>query len=132
MASKSTSIVNTNEQLDNSQVQGVNALRGDGNTFQVLDGDAIKNALAFASKTADGQAKSTGDLLSVFGSLVDKAFNNAASQSQETIKRLSESTNNVNNAVTSAYAKAQNLGIDPQFLVMGVMGLGVLFIFFKK
>lgn len=133
--SSSSSSVTTNEHLDNSQVQGLAAVRGDGNTVQLLDNDAIKNALAFANRTADGNAKSTGDLLNVFGSLADKVFSNAAQQSQDTIKRMSESSNNVNNAVSSAfnaaYTKAQNSGIDPQMIIFAVLGLGALFLFKK-
>lgn len=135
MGSKTSSYVSTNEHLDNSQVQGVAAVRGDGNTVQLLDNDAIKNALAFANKTADGSAKSTGDLLNVFGSLADRVFGDAAKQSQDTIKRISESSNNVNNAVSSAfnsaYTKAQNNGLDPQMIIFAVMALGALFIFKK-
>ena len=135
MGSKTNTSISTSEHLDNSQVQGVAAVRGDGNTVQLLDNDAIKNALAFANKTADGSAKSTGDLLNVFGSLADRVFGDAAKQSQDTIKRISESSNNVNNAVSSAfnsaYTKAQNNGLDPQMIIFAVMALGALFIFKK-
>lgn len=161
MGSKSTSIVNTNEQLDNSQVQGVNALRGDGNTFQVLDGEAIKNAFAFGMQNSEGQAKNVGDMLKTFGTVADKTLKNAFESGQEalgfadkntdksfgfasdvfksfvdgtndTTKRLAEVGNSANSAIMSAYGRAQNNGLDPQMLVMGALGLGVLFIIFKK
>lgn len=179
MGSKSYSSVSTNEQLDNSQVQGVNALRGDGNTFQVLDGEAIKNAFAFGMQNSEGQAKNVGDMLKTFGTVADKTLKNAFESGQAALgfadkankrafdfggdslnfaknesdksfdfskdmfksfvsgtndvtKRLAEVGNSANSAIMSAYGRAQNNGLDPQMLVMGALGLGVLFIIFKK
>lgn len=160
MGSKTNTSISTSEQLDNSQVQGVNAIRGDANTLQLLDGDAIKQAFAFGNQNSEGQAKSIGDTLKTFGTLADKTLKNAFESGQEALgfaskasdksygfstdvfksfvdgtkdaqRRLAESGNTANSAVMSAYSRAQNNGLDPQTLMLGALALGALFIFKK-
>lgn len=131
MGSKTSSYVSTSEQVDNSNQQALGAARGDGNIVTVTDNDAIKDAFAFANYNSDGTVKSLGDVIGVFGSLANKAFESASNSTSDALKAASNSSNTLNNAIASATTKLQNSGIDPQMLLLaGAALLG--FIIFKK
>lgn len=131
MGSKTSSYVSTNEEIDNSNIQALGAARGDGNTVTVTDNEAIKDAFAFANYNTDGTSKTLGDVIGVFGSLANKAFESASTSTSDALKAASSSAGTLNSAIASATTKLQNNGIDPQMLLLvGAALLG--FIIFKK
>lgn len=131
MSSKSSSSVVTTETVDNSAVNGLAGVRGDGNITNVTDNESIKDAFAFANKNSDGTAKSLGDVIGVFGSLANKAFDSAAKTTNDALKGVTGSTASLNSAITTAQTKLQNSGLDPQMIILGVLAL-VAVIAFKK
>lgn len=149
MGSKSSVVTNVTETVDNSAIDAQAGVRGSNNITQILDGgalekafaasnsalssnnDAIRQAFTFANHNADGTAKSFGDVMGIFGSLADKAFDNAARQSNNALSAVSSSTNSLNSAIQAAQTKLANSGIDPQMIVLGAMAL-VAFIVFRK
>jgi hypothetical protein len=142
MGSKSSSYVSTVENVDNSSTNGLATTRGDGNSVNILDNGAIEKVFQFADRTSEGQAKSIGDVLNTFTTLASKTLDGAYKSGQAavdavnqnadtTAKRLSETTNGLNNAISNAYNSAQNNGYDPQKIVVGVFLL-VAFIMYKK
>lgn len=131
MGSKSSNYVSTVETVDNSAINGLASVRGDGNKVNVLDNDAIKDAFAFANKNNDGTNKSLGDVIGVFGSLANKAFESSAKTTSDALKGITSTTGSLNSAITTATTKLQNSGIDPQVILLGVLAL-VGFMVFKK
>lgn len=127
MGSKSTNIVTTLN--DESQVQALAATRGDGNTTQILDGDAIKQAFTFGTASSANQAASLGEVLKTVDSLSTKVIGAAADNSNATIKALQNGMVTATGSIQSAYSKANSGGLDPQLILLGVGVLALAFIF---
>lgn len=85
MSSKSSSSIVTTENIDNSSLNGLATTRGDGNSVNILDAGAIKDALQFAGRAADGQAAGVGDMLKTFGTLANSTLTNAYKSSQDAL-----------------------------------------------
>jgi hypothetical protein len=127
MGSKSTNIVAT--QNDESQIQALAAVRGDGNTTQVLDGDAIKQAFTFGTASSANQAASLGEVLKTVDSLSTKFMTSAAENSNATIDALQNGMKTATGSIQTAYSKANSGGLDPQLILLGAGVLALAFIF---
>lgn len=121
MGSK-TSVKTTNIS-DQSQVNGLAAVRGDGNTTTILDGDAIKLSYQYASQVNDNNSNNIGQVLNTIDSVTGRAFAASADQSNKAISALQDGISKTANGIQTAFAKSQNAGIDPQMLLMGLAGL---------
>lgn len=129
MGSKSSSTVITNN--DESQIQALAAVRGDGNTTQILDGDAIKEAFTFGTANSANQSATLGEVLKTVDSLSTKFIGAAADNSNATISALQNGLTNATGSIQTAYTKANSGGIDPQVVLLGVGLLAVLAFVFK-
>lgn len=127
MGSKSTNIVTTTN--DESQIQALAAVRGDGNTTQVLDGDAIKQAFTFGTTNAANQSATIGEVLKTVDSLSTKFMTSAAENSTATINALQNGLTTATGGIQTAYTKANSGGLDPQLILLGVGVLTLAFIF---
>ncbi len=123
-----TDITNIN---DESALNAVTGVRGDGNTISVLDGNSIKEALGFASRVGDNTSNNIGQVLGVIDSVASKAMQNSIDSGNKVIQSLQSGLSNANNAIQTAYTKANSGGIDPQMLLFGVVGLVALLIWKK-
>lgn len=130
MSSKSNSVIQTTTNNDESQIQALNAIRGDNNTTSVLDGDAIKASYAYAAKVGDNTSNNIGQVLNTIDSVAGKAIAGNADTSSKTIKALQDGMSQVSGSVQAAYAKSANGGVDPQMVLLGIGALvAVAFIF---
>ncbi len=127
MGSKSSNTVLTNN--DESQVQALAAVRGDGNTTQVLDGDAIKQAFTFGTANSANQSATIGEVLKTVDSLSTQFIGAAAENSNATIKALQNGMATATGSIQTAYTKANSGGLDPQLIMLGVGVLVLAFIF---
>jgi len=132
MGSKSSSVYQTWESNDASQVQGLNAVRGDGNTVTVTDADAIKESMLFATRNADGTAKTLADVLGMVGTVASDAFKFAGDSSQKTLTTLAENGARSMSATADAYARAQNSGMKPETVLMIIAGIAGVFLIVRK
>lgn len=126
MGSKSSTIIDTTNINDESQIQALAAVRGDSNTTQILDGDAIKEAFRFGTGTATGQSQTIGEVLKTVDSLSTKFIESAAANSNATISALQSGMNATTGSIQTAYTKANSGGMDPQVVLLGVGVLAVL------
>lgn len=124
------STVVTNSSSDQSQVNGLAAVRGDGNTVSILDGDAIKESYAYAAKVNDSNSNNLAGLFSVVDSVAGKAIAANTESSSKTIAALQQGLSLSANGIQTAYAASQNGGIDPKtgLMILGAV-LAVAFIF---
>lgn len=101
MGSKSS--YSTYEVNDASQVQGLAAVRGDGNTVSVLDGDAIKQAFASADRNSEGLFATIADITRASSEAWTKYMDAAAGQNDKVLGYLN------NASATSAEQTRQSL-----------------------
>lgn len=127
MGSKSSNTVITSN--DESQVQALAAVRGDGNTTQILDGDAIKQAFTFGTANSANQSATIGEVLKTVDSLSTKFMATAAENSNATIDALQNGMKTATGSIQTAYSKANSGGLDPQLILLGVGVLAMAFIF---
>lgn len=115
--------INTTNVNDQSQIQALAAVRGDGNTTNILDGDAIKLSYQYASQVNDNNSNNIGQVLNTIDSVTGRAFAASAEQSNKAISALQDGISHTANGIQLAYSKAQNQGFDPQMLLLGLAGL---------
>lgn len=130
MGSKSSTTVTTTTNNDQSQIQALAAVRGDGNTTNILDADAIRESYAYAAKVNDNTTNNITALLGTVDSVAGKAIAANASTSSETIKALQDGMSQVSGSVQAAYSKAANGGVDPQMALLAigaVVAIGIIF-----
>lgn len=126
MGSKSSSTVVTTTQNEQDTIQGLSAVKGDGNTVSILDAGAIKDALAFGAAVNDQNGLNIGRLLSTVDNTVGQVLGTVAQNSADTVKAMQSGMSGTAAAINSAYTKSQNSGIDPQMVLLGVGALAVL------
>lgn len=128
MSSKSYSTVTTTTTNEQDQIQGLNAskVNGDGNTVSMLDGDAIKNALAFGAAVNDQSGVNIGRLLNTVDTTVGQVLGTIAKNSQDTVAAMQSGLSGTAAAINTAYSKSNNSGIDPQMVLLGLGALAVL------
>jgi len=126
MGSKSSTIIDTTNINDESQIQALAAVRGDSNTTQILDGDAIKQAFTFGTANSAGQTQTIGEVLKTVDSLSTKFIESAAANSNATIDALQSGMAATTGSIQSAYTRANAGGMDPQVVLLGVGVLAVL------
>lgn len=130
MGSKSSTTVTTTTNNDQSQIQALAAVRGDGNTTNILDGDSIRESYAYSAKVNDNNSNNINSLLGTVDSVAGKAIAANAATSSETIKALQDGMSQVSGSVQAAYSKAANGGVDPQMILLAVGAVvAVAFIF---
>lgn len=124
------STVWTSNTSDQSQVNGLAAVRGDGNTVSIMDGDAIKESYAYAAKVNDSNSNNLAGLFSVVDSVAGKAIAANTESSSKTIAALQQGLSLSASGIQTAYAASQNGGIDPKtgLMILGAV-LAVAFIF---
>lgn len=115
--------INTTNVNDQSQIQALAAVRGDGNTTNILDGDAIKLSYQYASQVNDNSSNNIGMALNTIDSVTGRAFAASADQSNKAISALQDGISKTADGIQTAFAKSQNAGIDPQMLLLGLAGL---------
>lgn len=131
MGSKSNSIITTNTSNDQSQIQALAAVRGDGNTTNILDGDAIRESYAYSAKVNDTSANSLTAMMGAMNSVASLAIQSNAASSNQTIKALQDGMSQVSGSVQAAYSKSANGGVDPQMLMLGIGAIVALAFIFK-
>lgn len=131
MGSKSSNVVQTFTTVDESVIQGLAGVRGDGNTTQVLDGEAIKEAFTFGTAANAGQLQTIGQVLGTIDNLAGKVISAANDNSTSAIKAMQSGLSTTSGSIQSAYAQAANSGIDPQKALLGLGALAALAFIFK-
>ncbi len=131
--SGSTSIVTTDTKNEQSQINGLAAVRGDNNTTQVLDAGAIGQAYQYAAKVNDNTTNNIGSVLQTIDSVTGKALQATTDASKQTISALQSGLSKATGSIQEAYTKAASSGLDPQNLLLGMAALAVVAIFaFRK
>lgn len=119
----------TNEVNDASQVQGLAAVRGDGNSVQVLDGDAIKTAFAAADRNSAGLFSTVADITRSQSEAWAKYMDSAQSQNNQVISLLSKTAETgaeqtrQSLAAVASNADAANMQMKPQNMLLIVAAL---------
>lgn len=128
MGSKSSSIYQSTETNDASQVQGLQAIRGDSNSIAVLDGGAIEQAVGLAKAGVTSNAQTMADVLGTVNTLAGKAIETATAANNRALLTLTDSTKASTSAIQSAYSTAANAGIQPEklLLILAALGAAVL------
>lgn len=137
---KSTSVTQNTEYTSNdaSQVQGYNATRvgGEGNvnnvTVQDLDADALKYSLDFATKNADGSAKTFADLIGLTGTLASKALDMASVNSRSAIETIGTTGTTSRQAIQDAYKTATGTVNRENIFMIGAAVVAVLGFFMLR
>lgn len=127
---KSTVITTTS--TDNSVIDALAGVRGDGNITQILDAGAIKDSYSYASRVGDNTSTNINNLLGVFDSVAGKTLQASSDSSKNTLQALQGGYKDAQNAIQDAYTKAANSGLDPQKLVIGIGVIVVIYIFMSK
>lgn len=130
--SKSSTTYNQTEANDSSQVLGLAAVKGDRNITQILDADAIKESYAYAAKVGDNTSNNISSLLNTVENVAGKALSTANENSSKTISALQSGLSQASGSIQTAYAKAQNSGIDPQTIMLGLAALTAAVFIFRK
>lgn len=123
MGSKSTSVVQTTTNNEQDTINGLASVKGDANTVNVLDADAIRSAFAFGAGVNDQAGLNLGRLLDTTNSLATLAMTNAAATTSSAIDAMQSGATNTASAINAAYTRSSNSGIDP---MMAMLGLGAL------
>jgi hypothetical protein len=131
MGSKSTVWTSTTTNNDESVLQGLAAVRGDNNTTNVLDGDAIKEAFTFGTGVNAGQTQTIGEVLNTVNGLADKLITSASQNSRDAIEAMQSGLASSTGSIKDAYAQAANSGIDPQKALLGIAAIAALVFIFK-
>lgn len=131
MGSKSTNWTSTTNNNDESVLQGLAAVRGDNNTTNVLDGDAIKQAFTYGTGVNAGQTQTIGEVLNTVNGLADKLITSASENSRAAIDSMQTGLTSSTGSIRDAYAQAANSGIDPQKSLLGIAAIAALVFIFK-
>lgn len=132
MGSKSSSVYQNWETNDASQVQGLQAIRGDGNTISVLDGGAVGSAVDLAKASVTSNAATIADVLGTVDSLAGKVINSTVEANAQALKTLTDSGKASTSAIQAAYSTAANSGIQPEKLLIILAALGAVILIMKR
>lgn len=131
MGSKSSSIYQSTESNDASQVQGLQAIRGDGNSISVMDGGAVSAAVDLARAGVTSNAATIADMLGTVDSLAGRVIESTLAANEKALKTLTDSGKASTSAIQSAYSTAANAGIQPEKLLLILAALGAVVLLMK-